>query len=315
MKLSLIIPAYNRAAFLEQTLQSVLRQTRPPDEVLVVDDGSTDATRELVERFGHGVDYHFQNNAGLAAARCTGTGLTSGELLCFLDSDDLLLPRALEVLEAAASATPEAAVVYCRSQMIDAHGAIIEQQWRPPGGDHSGEVWAQLVDENFIRSSGCALIRRSLLDEEGELWDSRFSANEDWDMWLRLAERAPFARVDEALFQYRVHGSNMSGDRFHMHTQTFRMLRKHLARNRRHPVRRAYLQMALKRAREVVAHECSHFAREAQRRGDGRLATRQLSRALRLRPRYLLQPRFVSRLLRACCGRRQGGTPAWRLEA
>src|SRR4051795_6957520 len=103
MKLSLVIPTYNRSAFLVQTILSVLAQTRLPDELIVIDDGSTDDTRETLAKFGHQVSYHYQPNAGLAAARTAGLGLSTGDVLCFLDSDDLLLPAALETLEVALS--------------------------------------------------------------------------------------------------------------------------------------------------------------------------------------------------------------------
>ena len=310
MKLSLIIPTYNRAALLAETLQSGLRQTREPDEIIIVDDGSTDDTRQMVERFGARVRYHYQVNAGLAAARTMGMTLSSGDLLCFLDSDDLLLPGALKALEGALLAAPEAALAYCRSQTIDASGHVVEERWWKE--DHVGDAWKHMIDGNFIRSTGCALIRRSSL-EQVEPWDQEMRAIEDWDLWVRLAETAPFVRVDDALFQYRVHGTNMSGDQFRMHRQTFRLLRKHRDRNRNHPERLAYLRAARARAREAVARECFRLAGEAQRERNDRLALLELVRAVWLRPRYLLERQYLGRLLgtvRNLCG--VGRAPAQR---
>src|SRR5688572_31755178 len=100
MKISVIIPCYNRADDLPRTLESILRQTRLADEVLVVDDGSQDDTAEVTARFAPAVRYVYRENGGLSAARNTGQAASIGDALLFIDSDDLLLPEALEQLEA-----------------------------------------------------------------------------------------------------------------------------------------------------------------------------------------------------------------------
>jgi glycosyltransferase involved in cell wall biosynthesis len=313
-----IIPTHNRVALLGETLRSVLAQTRAADEIIVVDDGSTDDTRRLVEILGATVRYHFQENSGLATARSQGMALSNGDAVCFLDSDDLLLPGALATLERALVANPNAVLAYCRSQTIDKNGKLIEALWWKE--DHYGDVWKHLIDGNFIRSPGCALIRGRAL-KQIESWDARLLRVEDWDLWVRLAEEAPFVRVEEALFQYRVHGQNMSRDVFRMHCQTLRLLRKHRRRNRNNPERLAYIRAAQVRARAVVANECFVRAREAQNRGDDLRALRHFLRALRLRPRYLRERPFVIGLLgtgRALCGgrsyRRTPATTASRPE-
>ncbi len=239
-QIGVIIPTYNRAALLRETLESVLAQTRPPDAVIVVDDGGTDDTRAVVAAFkDERIRYHWQENAYLGAARNTGQRLAgSTDLLLFLDSDDRLLPCALERLEAALAAHPDAALAYGRSQVIDAAGKIVQRTWGKK--DYQGDIWDRLIETNFLPSAGCALIRRAHLDQT-EPWDTTLRGVEDWDMWLRLAEKgAPFVRVsgNAPLFEYRTHADGMSRDEKAMHASVLAVYRKHSERNaERHPVR------------------------------------------------------------------------------
>ena len=244
--IGIIVPTYNRADLIGQTLESVLAQTRPADEIIVVDDGSTDDTRAVVAAFAKrhpNLHYVWQENAYLGAARNTGQVRAQSDLLLFLDSDDLLLPSALAEMEGALRRAPQAALTYCRTDFIDQAGALVAApSWIE---DFDGEVWDRLVDRCFIRSAGCVLIRRSALEHAG-FWDVRLRGVEDWDMWLRLAERAPFARIPAPLFLYRLHGTNMSGDAALMGLGEVRVYREHLRRHAKNPVRRERLRAALR---------------------------------------------------------------------
>jgi glycosyltransferase involved in cell wall biosynthesis len=290
MNVSVVIPTYNRAPLLHQTLHSVLDQTRPVDEILVVDDGSTDETAQVVRSFGDRVRYHYQANGNVAAARNKGMALSTGDLICFLDSDDLLLPRALQELESALAAAPTAALAYCRSQTMDAKSRVVDRLWG--NEDFVDEVWQPMVDGNFIRSTGCALIRRSHLERVGP-WDQALPGAEDWDLWLRLAETAPFVRVEEPLFRYRVHGNQLSHDVFRLRCHTFRIYRKHLARNWNNPPRRRYIGATRLRTRHWIGGAYFHQACEARTGGDHRLAVTHVVRALRFRPSYLFEEAFI----------------------
>ena len=243
MILSVVVPAYNRADLLPRTLDSVLAQTRPPDEVLVVDDGSTDDTRAVVAHYGARVRYKRQDNAGQGAARTAGQADTTGDALLFLDSDDLLLPSALAVLEAALAAAPAAALAYGRARVIDAAGAVLRPLWEAEEGTGQ-EVWRLLARKNFIASPGCVLVRRAFLETVGP-WDPdrALQGVEDWDMWLRLAETgAHFARVPEVLLEYRVHPDNISGQASRMRARELALYEKHLARAGNDPDRLGHLR-------------------------------------------------------------------------
>ncbi len=232
--ISVIIPTFNRAALLTQTLNSVLAQTRPPDEIIVVDDGSTDDTADVVASYGPRVRYQYQTNAYQAAARNKGQSLATGDYLAFLDSDDLWLPDALAELETALEAAPRAVVAYCRAQIVDGAGNVVESLFKPFSPE--GDVWKPLIVENFLLSTGPALIRRTALDKTGP-WDSDLRGVEDWDMFLRLAEQGPFVCVPEPLFQYRFHGSNMSSLKEIMQVSTNRKVVKLFRRHWAQPSR------------------------------------------------------------------------------
>lgn len=281
MKISVVIPTYNRAEMLRRTLNSVLAQTRPADEVIVVDDGSTDNTREVVESFGPGVKYVYQENAHLSAARNTGQKHATGDALLFLDSDDLLEPEALALLEQRLEEEPDAALAYCLIQFID-----LQDNPLPTVRDNEqvqGEVWEAAIRGNFIGSPGCVLIRRAHLEAAGP-WDTSLRACEDWDMYLRLSENAPFARVDRVLFLYRRHGENMSGDMRLLERMMEKVMRGYLARlERADPSRLPEAAAAYRRLRR------RHRLRWFLERTGIAAAYRRTPLSLRLKMRELLK--------------------------
>lgn len=297
MRLSVIIPSYNRADLVTQTLESVLAQVRLPEEIIVMDDGSTDETRQVIEAFnsahGNCISYHYRKNAGLAATRNAGMKVSRSDAVCMLDSDDLLRPMALARLEAALEAAPEAPVAYCRSEIIDDSGAVMGP-WDTTeiGGDHTGDVWERLARINFIRSSGATLIRRSSL-ERAAGWDASMQVIKDWDMWLRLAEQGPFVRVDEPLFLYRVHAGTMSTNRLSDFRRTLHLYRSHLLRHRHAPEKCRALRSGDRWFRRRVSRYLMNEAFQERRRGDSRNAAVKIRFALRLCPGHLLTPDFL----------------------
>jgi glycosyltransferase involved in cell wall biosynthesis len=203
---SVVIPAYNAAAFLEETLAGVLAQSQRPLEVLVVDDGSTDGTGAIAERFGSPVRCIRQENRGLSEARNRGIREARGGLIALLDADDLWLPAKLERQAALLEAEPRALAAFTLTDYIDAEGRVLRRSAAPRYPDL---VRALLLHSCVVGPPSAALIRREALDRVG-LFDPRFSQCADWDMWLRLAEAGPIVYVEEPLVRYRVHASNMS---------------------------------------------------------------------------------------------------------
>jgi glycosyltransferase involved in cell wall biosynthesis len=207
--ISIIIPSYNYARFLPDAVESALAQAGPElrIEVLVVDDGSTDDTAGVAERFGGRIRYHFQANAGLSAARNTGMRLASHDLVIFLDADDLLAPGAVAALLAARAAQdPPPAVLAGRDQPIG-----LDQRPLAPAPVETGRVTpvpARLLALRNRFAPGVLADRRVLLELGG--FDPALRASEDRDMWIRAAARHPVALLDRVTLLKRDHGANMS---------------------------------------------------------------------------------------------------------
>jgi len=214
---SVIIPAYNAARYIERTLESVLAQTYPNLEIIVVDDGSSDTTPEIVqawtERDGR-VQLVQQANGGVAIARNTGIAQANGEFIAPIDADDLWHPTNLEQqIERLTKAGEQTGVCYGWSVDIDEDDC-------PNGGFRAatieGAVYRSMLCHNFLGNASSTVIRRSALEAIGG-YDMRFKQRqaqgcEDWDLYLRLAERYDYCVAPQFLIGYRKTDDAMSGD-------------------------------------------------------------------------------------------------------
>jgi len=200
---SVIIPTYNRAALLTETINSVLAQTYPAVEIIVVDDGSTDNTAEVVAGYGERVIYLQQENQGETIARNRGIQVSKGTYLSFLDDDDLIFPTKIEKQINVFANCPEISVVYCRHYHIDEKVNPLGKSGLLPEGD----ILLPLALGDFIWS-GAPLIRRECIEAVGGYdanlpWRGKYG--EDWDLWLQLALAGyRFACVQEPLGAYRL---------------------------------------------------------------------------------------------------------------
>ncbi len=225
-RIAVIIPAYNASLCIKETINSVLMQSKPADEIVVVDDGSTDDTSEIANKIGGNVKVVRQQNGGQGSARQHGAEITKAECLLFLDADDVLFPTALEKLCMALTANPAAALVYSPVEMWspnDASKSHIDSIITPS----EKNLWDQLIHCNFIRTPGCSLIRRTALAEVGG-WDIdvNLRGNEDWELWLRLSEKFPFALLAEPVLKYRTQSGGFSNSRPKMFRSLLNMYRK-----------------------------------------------------------------------------------------
>jgi glycosyltransferase involved in cell wall biosynthesis len=200
VRVSAVIPTYNRAGLVGETVASALAQTRPPAEVVVVDDGSSDDTEQRLAAFGDRVRYVRQDNAGVSAARNRGVREATGDLVAFLDADDVWHPRKLERQLAAFAARPELGLV-----------GTFTTDWpvRPfpkeLDADADAEPQVVPIEELVVRNcfvTSSVLVRRDLLLKAGG-FDTSLQGPEDFDLWIRVARSAPAANLPLALTGYR----------------------------------------------------------------------------------------------------------------
>jgi glycosyltransferase involved in cell wall biosynthesis len=208
MSVSIVIPTFNCAPFIGETIRSALDQSSEPQEVLVVDDGSTDDTDSVLRRFASRIAVHRQANQGVAVARNSGMDLATGEWILFLDADDVLEPRALEQLQA--GHTGRERVVYGHCTHIDVTGAWIrEHRSRDCTGPVGSAARQCFGGAAFV--PGCAIVRADLAREIR--FDQRFAPCEDRDFWIRCGTRTEFAEVPHEVLRYRVRPGSHSSHR------------------------------------------------------------------------------------------------------
>lgn len=217
---SVVIPAYNCARWLGSAVRSVLSQTVAPQEIIVVDDGSTDDTPSIVRALGPRVRYYPQRNSGVSVARNEGARVARGEFIAYLDADDEWFPSKLEVQLERLASKPEAIASFMSVIRVDeTSGQEVTLKYR-----FSDDLVERLLLEScIVGHSSSVLIRRTALQDLGG-FSKEFSQCADWDMWLRLADSGPVDVVEEALVLYRWHESNMSRNAGLLERDTLRVL-------------------------------------------------------------------------------------------
>jgi glycosyltransferase involved in cell wall biosynthesis len=193
-RISVIIPTYNRKAFVLEAVDSVLAQTYGDYELIVVDDGSVDGTAEALRHYGGQLRYFYQANQGVSMARNRGLALANGEFITFLDSDDLWLPEKLQTQVAFMDEHPEARICYTDEIWIR-RGVRVNPKKKH--AKYSGWIYPHCLPLCIISPSS-ALVRRGLFERVGT-FDAHLYVCEDYDLWLRVAARFPVFFIPQGL--------------------------------------------------------------------------------------------------------------------
>ena len=202
---SICIPTYNRKEYLRQTLESVFAQTYKNYEIVVVDDGSTDGTEDMLKQLGIDVVYHWQENSGDAAARNKLIELAKGEYISFIDSDDLLMPDSIERLVRAMETKDEDVVAYGSYYRIDQDSRVYGKCKRKL---RSGRITKYLFQTILVHCCGSMFPKR--IFEQFGGFDTSLRVCSDYDMWLRLSKKYDFIALSEPTFKRRRHIGNLS---------------------------------------------------------------------------------------------------------
>jgi glycosyltransferase involved in cell wall biosynthesis len=204
--ISVIIPTYNYGRYIGEALDSVVAQTVQPLEIIVVDDGSTDDTPQVVGAYGDRIRYIRQENGGVGAARNRGIAEARGEYIAFLDSDDLWLPEKLERQLARYDSDPELGLVHCGVEKFDESGTLSVSMMGTEGW--IGNDLLRLDDEVVAAIGSCPLVPKYVVEEVGG-FDTRLPPSEDWDFCYRVALRYRIGFVPLVLVRYRLHGAGI----------------------------------------------------------------------------------------------------------
>lgn len=203
---AVVIPTYNYGRFLADAIRSVLDQTRPPSEIIVVDDGSTDETPVVVTAFGKEVRYIHQDNAGICATRNRGVSESTSEIIAFLDADDTWEPTNLEKQLARFESDGEIGLVHCAMREFDNETGETIRFYMEGGEDGVADNLLLWEGPVIVGPGGGVTVSRKAFDHVGG-FDTRMKVGEDWDFCYRVARLFKVAFVTEPLVNYRNHNA------------------------------------------------------------------------------------------------------------
>ena len=288
---SVVVPCFNQARFLPESLASVSAQSYGAREIIVVDDGSGDDPAGVADRF-EGVKYLRQDNRGTATARNHGLRESRGRYLLFLDADDRLLPDALAIGVEALERDPECGFVYGHVRVF---GTEPDHCSCPPQSTVARNHYRELLARNYVWTPGAAMYRRVVVEAVGG-FDPRAGGSADFDLNIRIARRWPIRCHGRTVLDYREHAGSQSGDPAYMLRSAVSVRRRHRRVVRRNRDERAALDVGIRSAQADYGERLLDRMAGLARGGEWRAALRCLPPLVRYHPAGLA--RRIGRRLR-----------------
>lgn len=237
--ISIVVCTYNRAEYLHRTISSALSQDYSPFEVVVYDDGSRDETPELMKTFGSKIRYHWNENQGIALARTEACKLAKGELIAFIDDDDIMPPNRLNLLLKAITKYPEAVMAVGDWAEIDFDDQLTGNQYLPKGKTSAGETILykdghEAVLWPKVPAAPHTVLFWKIYGERIDWFDAQYKkACEDKDFFARMGRLGPIVYVPQIVSHYRRGHCSLTSDRVLTALQTLEFLKNHLNYSRR----------------------------------------------------------------------------------
>lgn len=216
-KVSIVIPTYNRSRFVCEAIESVLNQSFKDFEIIVVDDGSTDNTKEALKKYSNHISYIYQDNRGRSLARSAGIKAAKGDYIAFLDDDDIWLPGKLEKQVDFFNTFADIGLVHTFTEVINEQGLLLEKETRKRLGSYSKAIKIGYTYEGMsqfcVMFISSVMLRSCCLSGLG-LFDPIVEALEDWDFYLRFSLKFRIGTITEPLVRYRLHKLQSTQDDF-----------------------------------------------------------------------------------------------------
>ncbi len=210
-KVSVIIPTYNRADFIKDAVESVLCQTYKDFEIIIVDDGSTDSTKDVLQKFHNKITYIYKSNGGAASARNVGINHAQGEYIAFLDSDDLWLPERLKFGVQALNSDKDIGLFFSDCSRVF-NGEKASKTYFDDYKPCAGYMFKQLFMQCFIPTL-TVILRKGCFKEAG-MFNEELPSCEDYDMWLRISACFKINYIKMPLAIYKTHSKSISYKNF-----------------------------------------------------------------------------------------------------
>lgn len=296
LQVSVVIPTYNHARFIREAIDSVLAQTYPVLEIIVVDDGSTDDTKDILFPYLNKIRYIYQSNMRMSAARNAGIRAARGNIIAFLDSDDIWCREKLEEQIQLFEKYPAAGLISCDAEQIDEHGNTVGKIELSFDRLRKADM-NKIVLSNIVPGGGSsALVKMECFDVVGNFDQSLCATAEDWEMWIRIAMKYEIYFVQKPLTRIRSRADSVSApaNAEQMLSDELRMLNKVFA---------SHDGFNIYGRRTAYAHRYSRAAWALMETGKRYKACTCIAQAfLSNPPHFLTQPDYIALLCRIMFG-------------